>query len=250
MHQLPAPVGAFIDAVNLFDLDRIAAAFTDDAVVNDRQRERAGRAAIREWAAHELVADRVTIAVVAVSRRGDSVAVRAEVDGAFDKRALPSPLVLDFYFAFDRERERLLQLVILPAQPGARVAANKQIVRRFFERFAAGDVAGAVALFRADATYWLPTTRETLAMPAFADALAWIQSRLAAPIRFELGELVAEANKVAVQLESFATTVEGRAFNNRYHIFFEFDGDQIARCREYNDTAHVFATLRAGQPHA
>ena len=28
---------------------------------------------------------------------------------------------------------------------------------------------------------------------------------------------------------------------------FEFEGDKIVRVREYNDTAHVFDTLRAGQ---
>lgn len=30
----------------------------------------------------------------------------------------------------------------------------------------------------------------------------------------------------------------------------EFEGGQIRKAREYNDTAHVFATLRAGQSAA
>ncbi|MHA6765365.1 nuclear transport factor 2 family protein [Streptacidiphilus sp. PAMC 29251] len=124
--------------------------------------------------------------------------------------------------------------------------ANRQSVRQFFDRFSAGDVAGAVALFHDDATFWYPTTRQTLRMPAFAAGLEWIKTRLDGGIRFEIGEMVAEDNKIAVQLESFARTVEGKTFNNLYHVYFEFEGARIRRGREYNDTAHVFSTLRAG----
>ena len=94
------------------------------------------------------------------------------------------------------------------------------------------------------------TTRQTLTMSEFAKGLTWIQSRLDGPIAFELGPMIAEGNAVAIQLESFAKTVEGKPFNNLYHVYFEFDGGQIRRAREYNDTAHVFATLRAGQSPA
>ena len=59
--------------------------------------------------------------------------------------------------------------------------------------------------------------------------------------------MVAEPNKIAVQVEAFGTTVEGATYNNLYHVYFELDGDKIVRAREYNDTAHVFETLRAGE---
>jgi hypothetical protein len=124
--------------------------------------------------------------------------------------------------------------------------AHKQTVRRFFELFAAGQVRAAIALFHDDATFWFPTTRKTLTMSELAEGLHWIQTRLDGPIAFEVGTMVAEGNAVAVQLESFAKTVEGKPFNNLYHVYFEFEGDQIRKAREYNDTAHVFATLRAG----
>jgi ketosteroid isomerase-like protein len=133
-----------------------------------------------------------------------------------------------------------------PLQPAV-LEANRQRVRQFFDRFSAGDIAGAVALFHDDATFWYPTTRATLKMPAFAAGLEWIKTRLDGGIRFEIGEMVAEDNRVAVQLESFAKTVEGMTFNNLYHIFFEFEGAKIKRGREYNDTAHVFSTLRADE---
>jgi ketosteroid isomerase-like protein len=242
--RMPA-IETFIAAVNRFDLDAFVATFADDAIVNDHQCELRGLTAIREWAAREIIGGRVTMAVIETNVHGNSAVVRAAIDGDFNKASLPSPFVLAFYFSLDRDR--IAQLVIVHDRPPS---TTKQTVRRFFERFAAGDVAGTVALFHGDATYWFPTTRETLAMPAFAKGLEWIQSRLVGGIRFELGDMIAEANKVAVQAESFATTVDGKPFNNRYHIYFEFDGDRIKRCREYNDTAHVFATLRAGQQTA
>jgi ketosteroid isomerase-like protein len=245
---LPAPVGSFIDALNRFDLEGLVATFAEDAIVNDHRCELRGRDAIREWAAREIVGDRVTMMVIDATRRGDSATVSAEVEGTFSKTGLPSPFVLTFYFAVDRER--IAQLVIVQNKLRDQVTtveANKQSVRRFFERFSAGDVAGAVALFHDDATFWYPTTREALAMPAFAAGLEWIKTRLDGPIRFENGEMVAENNKVAVQLESFAKTVEGKTFNNLYHVYFEFEGAKIKRGREYNDTAHVFSTLRAGE---
>ena len=82
-------------------------------------------------------------------------------------------------------------------------------------------------------------------MPEFAEALRWIQSRLKDGIRFELGAIVAEENKVCIMAESFATTIEGKTFNNLYHVFFEIEDGKIRYAREYNDTAHVFNTLRA-----
>ena len=54
------------------------ATFTDDALVNDHRCEFPDRAAIRAWAAREIVADHVTMDVVAATRRGHSAAVRAQ----------------------------------------------------------------------------------------------------------------------------------------------------------------------------
>jgi hypothetical protein len=68
-------------------------------------------------------------------------------------------------------------------------------------------------------------------------------------IRFELGPIVAEQDRVCIQAESIATTTDGKSFNNLYHIFFEIKDGKIAYAREYNDTAHVLSSLRAQLPH-
>jgi uncharacterized protein len=127
----------------------------------------------------------------------------------------------------------------------ALLAENKNLARSFFLNFEKGDVAAVMDLFSPDARYWIPTVRREFAMTEFAEALHWIQSRLKDGIRFELGQIVAEQNKVCVMAESFATTVDGKPFNNLYHVFFEIENGKIVYAREYNDTAHVFGTLRA-----
>jgi ketosteroid isomerase-like protein len=108
---LPAPVAAYVDATNRFDLDALVATFADDAVVNDHREEFAGREAIRAWAGREIVGDRVTMRVTQADRRGHGVAVTASIDGDFDKTGLPNPLLLTFYFAVGDER--IDQLVIV-----------------------------------------------------------------------------------------------------------------------------------------
>ncbi len=57
------------------------------------------RSRIRAWAAREIIGDHVTMKVVSQRLLGDHVALAAEVDGDFDKKGLPSPLVLAFYFS-------------------------------------------------------------------------------------------------------------------------------------------------------
>jgi ketosteroid isomerase-like protein len=112
---LPRAVAAFIRAVNAFDLEGLVDAFAGDALVNDQLREFWGTAAIRDWAAREIIDDRVTLSVVKAVENHGNCAVTAHVDGTFDKRGLPDPLVLTFYFSINEDK--LVQLIILRNQP-------------------------------------------------------------------------------------------------------------------------------------
>src|ERR1700748_3888612 len=88
------PVSAFIKATNAFDLEGVMAAFAEDALVNDQLLEYWGKSAIREWAAREVVGCRLTLTVAKVVEHHGHNIVTAHVDGEFDKRGLPDPLVL------------------------------------------------------------------------------------------------------------------------------------------------------------
>jgi hypothetical protein len=108
---LPPPVAAFVEATNSFDLERLVATFADDALVNDQLRDYWGKTAIREWAERDIIGERLTIAVTKVVRHYDNLIVTADIDGDFDKRGLPDPLVLAFYFT--PHNDLIVQLIIL-----------------------------------------------------------------------------------------------------------------------------------------
>jgi hypothetical protein len=113
--DLPPPVAAFVRSTNAGDLEGLMAVFAEDAMVNDDLQERWGKAAIRKWAEQEFIGERVSIFVVAAIEHHRSVIVNAHVDGDFDQRGLPYPLVLTFYFSMDGDS--VIQLIILRNQP-------------------------------------------------------------------------------------------------------------------------------------
>jgi hypothetical protein len=114
--KLPEPIAAFVAATNLHDLDALLATFVDDALVNDQFQEYWGRQAICIWATREIVGASLHMAVVDSSEHYGHVIVRANIDGTFDKRGLPDPLQLDFYFS--ARHDKIVQLIILRNQSG------------------------------------------------------------------------------------------------------------------------------------
>jgi hypothetical protein len=108
---LPHSISEFVEAANGFDLDRLVATFAHDALVNDQLRDYWGEMAIRSWAERDIIGERLTIAVTKIVSHYGNFVVTANVDGNFDKRGLPDPLVLAFYFTpYD---ELIVQLIIL-----------------------------------------------------------------------------------------------------------------------------------------
>ena len=114
--ELPPPVAAYIQATNRCDLDALLATFVDDALVNDELTDYWGKEAIAGWAASDIIGECLTLEVVkTVQHHGHSI-VTAHVDGLFDKRGLPDPLVLVFYFSSCDSG--IVQLIILRNRSG------------------------------------------------------------------------------------------------------------------------------------
>jgi hypothetical protein len=111
---LPPLVAAFVQATNSFDLDALIAGFADDALVNDQLRDYWGKSAIREWAARDIIGERLTMNVVKIRELYGHCILTANVDGNYDKRGLPEPLVLTFYFS--AHGDQIVQLIILHNQ--------------------------------------------------------------------------------------------------------------------------------------
>jgi len=108
---LPPLIAAYVQATNSFDLERLLATFADDALVNDQLRDYWGKLAIRQWAERDIVSERLTMDVTKVVEHHGNFIVMANVDGNYDKRGLPEPLVLAFYFT--PRGDQIVQLIIL-----------------------------------------------------------------------------------------------------------------------------------------
>src|SRR6267143_169110 len=93
---------------------RLLAAFADDALVNDQLRDYWGKSAIREWAARDIIGERLTMHVVKIMEHYGHFILTANIDGNYDKRGLPDPLALTFYFS--AHGDQIVQLIILRNQ--------------------------------------------------------------------------------------------------------------------------------------
>jgi uncharacterized protein len=58
-------------------------------------------------------------------------------------------------------------------------------------------------------------------------------------LNMKIGTVICEGPHVAVHAESDTIVGNGKRYNNRYHFYVLFHGDQIAQCREYNDSNHA-----------
>ena len=113
---LPSPIVEYIEASNSFDGERLAAAFADDAMVNDARREFWGVRAIKSWSDKEIIGDKVTMDVTEAKEHYGDIIVDALMDGEFDKTGLPDELILTHYFRV--QGDKIVSLIIIRNVPG------------------------------------------------------------------------------------------------------------------------------------
>lgn len=128
-------------------------------------------------------------------------------------------------------------------------AENKVKVRAFFKAMNAGDVAGIVNTYHADGYCW--TKGHTLISGQFSKeqiqaAAGGIYDAFPEGISFEILDMVAEGEKVAVEAKSRGQHVSGKLYENEYHFLFEFKDGQLLVLKEYMDTERVTDILCAG----
>lgn len=109
--ELSRPVSSFVNAVNAIDLRAAIASFADDALVNDQLLQYSGIDQISDWLTNEIIGREVSINVIGSTFRYGIAVVTAEIRGKFDKRGLPDPLVMTFYFSCSNRK--LVQLIML-----------------------------------------------------------------------------------------------------------------------------------------
>jgi len=114
-NQIPIPVARYLQAINNHDTAAIAATFTEDALVDDIQREIRGIGAIRKWIEREITDVRTTMQVIKVTVDQGEALVTAKLDGEFDMSGLSGPLILTSRFSL--AGDRILRLEIRDDNP-------------------------------------------------------------------------------------------------------------------------------------
>jgi ketosteroid isomerase-like protein len=124
---------------------------------------------------------------------------------------------------------------------------NKQLARDLFERFSANDIAGALDIMTDDATWWIAGKPEHLPVAGLhtKEQITQLLNNLAGGLqnglKMTVKSLIAEGDKVAVEVESYGELRNGRVYNQEYHIVLTIRDGKISSVREYLDTQHVFA---------
>lgn len=125
---------------------------------------------------------------------------------------------------------------------------NKEIATEFLARFSANDLASALDTMTDDATWWIAGKPEQLAAAGvhskqqIARLLQNMAGQLKHGLKMTVKGLIAEGDKVAVEVESYGELTNGRIYNQEYHMLITIRDGKISAVREYLDTQHVFAT--------
>lgn len=128
--------------------------------------------------------------------------------------------------------------------------SNKHIVREFFDAMNRGDVAAIVDAYAPDGC--LQTMGETLISGTFsreqiAAAAGGIFDVFPHGIKFEIVDMIAEGDKVAVEALSEGEHVSGQVYSNDYHFLFRLRDGKLVELKEYMDTERVTDVLCGGQ---
>jgi ketosteroid isomerase-like protein len=131
------------------------------------------------------------------------------------------------------------------------VERNKELARKFFHALSTSDVPAIVAAYAEDG--FVETMGQTLISgrsykPQIEQGASQVLGAFPAGIRFEIHNITAEGDRVAVEAESHAIHASGKPYNNKYHFLMKFSPDgKLQQFKEYMDTEMVTDVLCGGQ---
>jgi len=127
------------------------------------------------------------------------------------------------------------------------IEANKRIVQEYFTCMGRGDIDGAMSFLADDAIWWVPGKWEMSGSFTKAQMLDMLKQGLPfeGPLKYDIQQVTAEANRVAVEFESHGKLKDGRAYDNTYHFLFTLENGKFTRVNEYVDTLYSYRTFIA-----
>lgn len=123
-------------------------------------------------------------------------------------------------------------------------AANKRLVRRYFDAVQAGDP-DLESLLADDVSWWVPPSSPLGGLYAGKQAVLELMASGGGlydpdhPLELHVEQMIAEGDWVSVQLTLDARTARGEAYQNHYHFAFRIQDDRIREVREHLDTLYA-----------
>jgi ketosteroid isomerase-like protein len=120
--------------------------------------------------------------------------------------------------------------------------AKKAIARKYMDAVAAFDGATIMSLVAEDfkiitkGSSVLSGTRTLADLPALMEKMG---AKLAGPVKTEILGMIAEGDRVAIEMEGYGMTVDGKAYNNQYLMILHIADGKVHSMTEYMDTRLV-----------
>jgi len=120
--------------------------------------------------------------------------------------------------------------------------ANKAIARKYMEAVSALDGATIMSMVADDfkiitkGSSVLSGTRTLADLPALTEKMS---AKLAGPVKTEILSMMADGDRVAIEMEGEGTSVDGKAYNNQYVFILHISGGKVHSMTEYMDTRLV-----------
>lgn len=124
------------------------------------------------------------------------------------------------------------------------VEASKQAIWDYFEKMRTGE-SGTADLFTEDVTWWVPPSLPLAGTYEGREAVVTMMAEgihlydMTTPMQVDVLEMVAEPDRVCVQLVIRARTAKGEDYENHYHFAFRLREGKICAVREYVDTLYA-----------
>jgi len=121
---------------------------------------------------------------------------------------------------------------------------NKSIVRNLFDRFSRRDWDGALSLLSDDVSWRLPGKPERFPSAGIYDKprlkrlFQRMDERLETCLVMRVVDVIADGDRLAVEVESSGDLKNGRAYRQQYHFKICLRDGKITTVREYLDTQH------------
>src|SRR5687767_12069379 len=117
------------------------------------------------------------------------------------------------------------------------IEQNKILAREFFDRFNANDVAGALDTMTNDATWWIAGKPGQLraagvhSKEQMANLFYNMVGQLLNGLKMTVKSMIAEGDKVALEVESYGELRNGRKYNQEYHYLVTIRDGKISAVR-------------------